>query len=144
MLALFFIGITPTFAQDTDNDGIADTIDLDDDNDGIPDIDEGIQCTQTNYVWAQWHAGNGFNGKITVHEQEIGLTVTNTQPFASMPSNYYLFSGYADLMPEDIVPRTTWGAGAVSTTCFDDTVAMPTLWVGSLAVSYTHLRAHET
>ena len=49
-----------------------------------------------------------------------------------MPSNYYLFSGYADLMPEDIVPRTTWGAGAVSTTCFDDTVAMPTLWVGSL------------
>ena len=43
LLALFFIGITPTFAQDTDNDGIADTIDLDDDNDGIPDIDEGIQ-----------------------------------------------------------------------------------------------------
>ena len=47
-LLLLSVGLvsfaSPSFAVDSDGDGIDDTIDLDDDNDGIPDLQEGVEA----------------------------------------------------------------------------------------------------
>lgn len=73
---LFCLGLTPSYAQDADNDGVLDNLDLDNDNDGILDIDECVPFDTVDQQVMMFGEASGSINTATLHSNGDSATIT--------------------------------------------------------------------
>ncbi len=94
---------------------------------------------QCHYEWAQWTNQGSTDtavAMLTVNGAVINMTMTANFNFDFTPGifNYPVFSPYANIPANGIVPRTTWaaGLGGQTTMCFSQPVVNPVLLLASV------------